>query len=104
MPTYFAVFGLDTTFGQPSALIPFVHTPAIALERMSSDPAEGWHSNELATALVVPPPPVLPPVLGGFPDVATAERAAPGAGGLRPNVRTLRRSRSAGDPGPDKAG
>lgn len=104
VPTYFAVFGLDTTFGQPSALIPFSHTPAIALERMSSDPAEGWHSNELAMALVVPPPPVLPPILGGLSDVATAERAAPGPGGLRPNVRTLRRTRSAGDSDPDAAG
>ena len=66
LPDYFAVFGLDTTFGQPNALIPFVHAPAISLERMSTDPSEGWHTNGLPTAQLVPPAPVFPPVVGGL--------------------------------------
>ncbi len=67
VPTYVAVFGLDTTYGQPNVLIPFVHSPAIALERMSADPSEGVHTNVLPSALAIEPGPVRPPTgaLGG---------------------------------------
>jgi len=53
VPVYVAVFGLDTAFGQPNALIPFVHAPTSSLLRMSTDPGEGWESNRLPTAEVV---------------------------------------------------
>jgi hypothetical protein len=65
VPDYFAVFGLNTSFGQTDMLIPFVHAPQISLEHMSTDPAEGWESNELPNALVAPGPIVHPPDFGG---------------------------------------
>lgn len=64
MPSYVAVFGLDTTFGQPNLLIPLVHAPAISLEQMSADPHEGVHTNALPSALAIEPGPPLPPVVG----------------------------------------
>ena len=73
VPTYVAVFGLDTTYGQPNVLIPFVHSPAIALERMSADPSEGVHTNVLPSALAIEPGPVRPPtgaVGGVLPPIA----------------------------------
>ena len=63
VPDYFAVFGLNTSFGQTDMLIPFVHAPQISLEHMSTDPSEGWESNELPNALVAPGP-IVPPVFG----------------------------------------
>lgn len=62
VPDYVAVFGLDTTFGQPNLLIPFVHAPTISLERMSADPSEGVHTNALPHALAIEPGLVLPPI------------------------------------------
>ena len=41
VPDYFAVFGLNTSFGQTDMLIPFVHAPQISLEHMSTDPYRG---------------------------------------------------------------
>ena len=64
VPDYCAVFGLNTSFGQTDMLIPFVHAPQISLEHMSTDPSEGWESNELPNALVAPVPIVHPPVFG----------------------------------------
>lgn len=64
VPDYFAVFGLNTSYGQTDVLIPFVHAPQISLEHMSTDPSEGWESNELPNALVAPAPIVHPPVVG----------------------------------------
>lgn len=98
VPDYFAVFGIDTTFGQPNALIPFVHAPAISLERMSADTSEGWHTNGLPTALVPPPSPVLPPtVIGGLVD-AVAARMASGDKGGRSRVKTVRITPKRADP------
>ena len=65
VPDYFAVFGLNTSFGQTDVLIPFVHAPQISLEHMSTDPTEGWESNELPNALVAPAPTVHPSDFGG---------------------------------------
>lgn len=84
VPDYFAVFGLDTTWGQPNALIPFVHAPAISLERMSTDPSEGWHSNGLPTAQLVPPADVFPPVVGGLSSGVFSARQRVDEGGGRP--------------------
>jgi hypothetical protein len=64
VPDYFAVFGLNTSDGQTDMLIPFVHAPQISLEHMSTDPSEGWESNELPNALVYSGPVVHPPVVG----------------------------------------
>jgi len=83
VPDYFAVFGLDTTFGQPNALIPFVHSPAIALERMSTDPSEGWHSNGLPTAQVITPHP-FPPNFGDLSGGLVSARRHDEKGGGRP--------------------
>lgn len=97
VPSYAAVFGLDTTFGRANALIPFVHAPTISLERMSADPSEGWHTNALPHALIVPPPPVLPPVVtGGVLD--RMARTTEGGGKARPQrrVRVLRIDRNGG--------
>ena len=89
------MFGLDTTFGQTNALIPFVHAPAISLERMSADPAEGWHTNGLPHALVAMPVPPLPGgVVGGMLD-PMANSAAKGAGAKR-KVPVLRVNRKRG--------
>ena len=52
VPVYVGIFGLDTPFGQPTALIPFVHAETISLPQMSSDPSEGWEDNRLPTAQV----------------------------------------------------
>ncbi len=93
VPDYFAVFGLDTTFGQPNALIPFVHAPAISLERMSADPSEGWHSNGLPTAQLVPPPTVFPPVVGGLSGDLVSARRNDGGGRPRSDLPILRISR-----------
>ncbi len=65
VPDYFAVFGLNTSNGQTDLLIPFVHAPQISLEHMSTDPSEGWESNELPNALVATGPVVNPPNFGG---------------------------------------
>lgn len=65
VPDYFAVFGLNTSFGQTDVLIPFVHAPQISLEHMSTDPSEGWESNELPNALVAQAPPFDGSVVGG---------------------------------------
>jgi len=90
VPSYFAVFGLDTTWGQPNALIPFVHAPAIALERMSTDPSEGWESNGLPTAQLVPPPDMFPPVVGDLAgSVIAARRTEEGSGRPRSELPVL---------------
>jgi len=95
IPVYCAVFGLDTTFGQTNALIPFVHAPAISLERMSADPAEGWHTNGLPHALVAMPVPPLPGgVVGGVLE-PMANSAAKGSGAKR-KVPVLRVNRKRG--------
>jgi hypothetical protein len=59
VPDYFAVFGLNTSFGQTDMLIPFVHAPQISLEHMSQTQYEGWESNDaerLGSGLIVHPP------------------------------------------------
>jgi hypothetical protein len=98
VPSYVAVFGLDTTFGQPTVLIPFVHAPTISLERMSCDPSEGWHTNALPHALVAPPSPVLPPITGGVTGgvADSMARTAGNGGGGRPRRRVLRSDRGSG--------
>ncbi len=90
VPDYFAVFGLDTISGQPNVLIPFVHAPAIALERMSTDPSEGWPSNGLPTAQVVAPN--LFPVVGGVTEVMAREAPVRS----RANLPVLRLDRARG--------
>jgi hypothetical protein len=92
VPSYVAVFGLDTTFGQPNMLIPFVHAPTISLERMSCDPSEGWHTNALPHALVVQPGLVFPPVTGGVTDgvLDPMARKAGDSGSGRPRRKVLR--------------
>jgi hypothetical protein len=95
VPVYFAVFGVDTTWGQPNALIPFVHAPAISLERMSTDPSEGWHSNGLPTAQLVPPAHVFPPVVGGLSGdlISARQRTGEGGGRSRADLPVLRINR-----------
>lgn len=92
VPSYVAVFGLDTTFGQPNMLIPFVHAPTISLERMSCDPSEGWHTNALPHALVVQPGLVFPPITSGVTDGVTdpMARKAGDSGSGRPRRKVLR--------------
>jgi hypothetical protein len=90
VPDYFAVFGLDTPSGQPNVLIPFVHAPEISLERMSTDPSEGWHSNGLPTAQVVTLGPIHPPiVVGGVLGVMAAARST-GGGRTAAEIPVLR--------------
>lgn len=51
IPDYFAVFGIDEYFGQPTTLIPFVHhTDFRYLRMLTTDPAQGWHSIPLNRA------------------------------------------------------
>ena len=91
VPVYLAVFGLNTPYGQPTALIPFVHAPTISLVQMSTDPSEGWQCNRLPTAQVPAPGYTLPVELGDLAGVLAAR--APIANGDRrpgPNVPVLR--------------
>jgi hypothetical protein len=75
MPDYFGVCGLDTSFGDPNVLIPFVAVSAFVLPQMSTDPSEGWRTVVLPVALVIEPR-LVPPVATGEVVGAIAARVA----------------------------
>jgi hypothetical protein len=61
IPDYFAVFGIDSSVGQPATLIPFTQDADFRYTNFgdchifSTDPAQGWHSVRLSNAWPISP-------------------------------------------------